>query len=65
MTWEAWAWIAWMVGFGVLEALGLVRHPEGSMTLTYFLEHHIPKWLLAAFLGWLSWHFLVAPLARR
>lgn len=65
MTWEGYAWIVWIAGFGILETLGLVRHPDGSMTLTYFLEHHLPKWIMSAFIGWMGYHFLIAPIAKR
>ena len=63
MNWEAWAWVGWLAAFGILEALGLVvRH--NTMTLTFFIEHHFPRWFLAAVLGWLTYHFLVASPAR-
>lgn len=64
MRWEGWVWLGWIAGFGVLEGFGLAR-TDGAMTLTYFLENHVPKWILACALGWLNWHFLVAPLAKR
>ena len=63
MNWEGWAWVAWYAAFCVLEAIGLWKRQD-AMTLTYFTEHHAPRWLLAAFLGWLTYHFLVAPPAK-
>ncbi len=66
MGWEGYAWIAWMVTFVVLETIALVRKLRGgTMTLTYFTEHHVPRWMLAAFLGWLSFHFLIDTPAMR
>jgi hypothetical protein len=64
MTWEAYCWVAWLFAFVVLEGIALkLAHKRGAMTLTYFVEHHAPRWLLAAFIGWLAYHFLVSPLA--
>ena len=63
MTWEAYAWICWLVSFAALEAVGLAHRWHG-MTFTFFIEHHFPRWFLAGFLGWLTWHFLVAPPAK-
>lgn len=60
-NWEGWAWLAWYVTFAIMEAIGLLlRHRNEGMTLTYFTETHAPRWLLAAFIGWLAYHFLVA-----
>lgn len=64
MTWGGWVWIVWGLFFAVFETLGLRRVP-GAMTLTYFVEHHTPRWALAAFIGWFSYHFLIAPIAKR
>jgi hypothetical protein len=63
MNWEAYAWIAWLASFAVLEAIGLARRAD-AMTLTFFIEHHCPRWFLAALLGWLTYHFLVAAPAK-
>jgi hypothetical protein len=63
INWEAWAWAAWLVAFGVLETIGLVKHKD-AMTLTFFIQHHFAKWILALLLGWLQFHFLIAPAAK-
>jgi hypothetical protein len=60
-NWEAWAWLAWYLAFAVLEGIGLwKRHVNEGMTLTFFTEQHAPRWALAALLGWLTYHFLIA-----
>ena len=65
MNWEKYAWIAWLAAFGVLEAVGLwKRHVNEGMTLTFFIDNHFPKWILAGVLGWLAYHFLVAGPAK-
>jgi hypothetical protein len=63
MNWEAWAWVTWILAFAVLETVGLLRRPDG-MTLTYFLENHVPRWAMASLIGWLAYHFLIAGPAR-
>lgn len=63
MTWEAFAWIAWLCAFGVLETIGLMKRHD-AMTLTFFVEHHFPRWALAALLGWMTYHFLIAAPAK-
>ena len=62
-NWEAYAWLAWLLAFCVLEAIGLFRHSD-AMTLTFFVEHHSPVWARAAFLGWLFYHFIIASPAK-
>ena len=64
MNWEGWAWALWLVAFGVLETVGLAKRHD-AMTFTFFLEHHAPRWGLACLLGWLTYHFLVAPPAMK
>jgi len=63
MNWEGYAWIAWLAAFGILESIGLFKQRD-AMTLTYFVQHHFPRWVLAGFLGWLTYHFLVAGTAK-
>jgi hypothetical protein len=63
MTWEGWAWIAWLVAFGILESIGLFS--RNGMTLTFFIQHHLPKWVLSCLLGWMFYHFISAPPALR
>ena len=70
MNWTAWKdqfnypawnlalWVAWAGMFGVLEFLG-VKYPANYATLTYLCKHSVPRFVLAMFLGWLTWHFLV------
>jgi len=62
-NWEAWAWLLWLIAFGVLETIGLVKHRD-AMTFTFFLQHHAPRWALAMLIGWFMYHFLIAPPAQ-
>ena len=65
MNWEGYAWIAWLCAFGVLEAVGLwKRGVNEGMTLTFFVQHHFARWMLAALLGWMTYHFLIASPAK-
>jgi hypothetical protein len=65
MIWESYIWMGWVALFVIFEAIGLLlRHENEGVTLTYFIEHHIPRWILAGALGWLAYHFLVAGLAE-
>jgi len=64
MNWSGWAWVAWLGLFGILEYLGYEQF-RGGTTLTYFIEHHVPKFVLAMFCGWFIWHFLISPPAQR
>ena len=63
MNWEAIAWILWLSAFGVLETIGLVKRSD-AMTLTFFIQHHFPRWVLAGVLGWMTYHFLIAGPAK-
>lgn len=57
----AYGWIGWLSFFCVWEGVALWRnHSRETMTLTFFMEHHFPRWFFAAFLGWLYWHFTSA-----
>jgi hypothetical protein len=58
-----WAWLAWIVAFIILEAMGFLK--QGGMTLTFLIEQHIPKSFIAGFLAFAAWHFLIAPAAKR
>jgi len=51
-------WYAWFVSFGVLEAIGIAQK-WGATSLTRLTLAIVPKWGLAMFLGWLTYHFLV------
>lgn len=69
MTWQAWkdqfnypawnlaAWVVWAGMFGVLEFMG-VKWGDRYATLTFLCKHAIPRFALAMFLGWLTFHFL-------
>jgi hypothetical protein len=59
VNWEAYCWIAWLVAFGILESIGLAKRAD-AMTLTFFIQHHFPRWCLAGLLGWMTYHFLIA-----
>lgn len=57
-------WLAWgVVGLGI-ETYALLTHgdrsPAGQPTLTHLLLTHVPRWIIAAFLGWLTYHLLKA-----
>jgi hypothetical protein len=56
--WNLMAWVIWAAGFAVLETLG-VKYPTKYATLTYLCIHAVPAAILAAFCGWLGYHFLV------
>ena len=50
-------WYGWVVQFLVYEGMGLVRSKD--TTLTRLTLATVPRWMLAMFLGWLSYHFLI------
>jgi hypothetical protein len=53
-------WLAWaLVGLG-LEMFAFWEHNDRVLPpLTHVLLWHLPRWLLAALIGWLAYHFLV------
>ena len=51
-------WGVWVVMFAVLEGLGIAQKWR-STSLTRLTLALVPKWLLAMFLGWLTYHFLI------
>lgn len=55
-SWTCWAWIAWMLGFAVLEVLGLFR-VRGAIPLTWTIRDTLPEWAIWPLLGWLMYHF--------
>lgn len=63
MNWEAYVWYIWLGLFAIFEAIGLFS--KNGMTLTFFIQHHFPKWMLACLIGWFFYHFTVAPPAMR
>lgn len=63
MTWEGYVWSVWLGMFAVFEAIGLFS--KSGMTLTFFIQHHFPKWMLVVLIVWLAYHFWIAPPAMR
>lgn len=51
------------MAFAGLEYIGLTK--KDGMTLTFFVEHYVPLDVIAALLGWMIYHFLIAPWAKR
>jgi hypothetical protein len=51
-------WGVWAAMFAVLEGLGIAEK-WGDTSLTRLTLAIVPKWLLAMFLGWLTYHFLI------
>ena len=58
--WQLYGWLLLGIGFVVLEANAVIRGRRYA-TLTTVVKKGFPRWALAAFLGWLVWHFLIAP----
>jgi len=58
MNWDTAAWCAVLGAAFALEALGLTR--PGDATLTQLIRAAIPIWARAMILGWLFYHFLIA-----
>jgi hypothetical protein len=56
--WVLLVWVQWAVEFAVFEYLG-VRYPKRYPTLTYLCITAVPTAILAAFCGWLVFHFTV------
>jgi len=52
-------WLAIIAAWCVWEWRGIKDGPEGWPTFTRLVKDNIPRWAVAAFLGWLTWHFLV------
>lgn len=51
-------WAVWAVMFAVLEGFGIAQK-WGDTSLTRLTLSIVPKWILAMFLGWLAYHFLI------
>jgi flagellar biosynthesis protein FliQ len=51
-------WGAWVLMFCILEGIGIARK-WGSTSLTDLTLSFVPKWMLAMFIGWMFYHFLV------
>jgi hypothetical protein len=56
-SWNLAAWALWAAAFAILETMG-VRSGKYA-TLTDLTKASIPTPILAAFLGWLVYHFTV------
>jgi hypothetical protein len=59
-------WALWfaltLIGFAILEAVGLRREGDEWPPLTYVIRRYLPAWLffagLGGLVGWLVWHFV-------
>jgi hypothetical protein len=60
-------WLVWVVGFFILETLGLFG-VGGMKPLTFWVRGLIADartgWAVASFFGWLVYHFFVEPFWR-
>ncbi len=57
-----WAWILWGAAFCVIEGAALANRRRGdtlSEHVWLLRSRKAGRWGLAAFLGWLAYHFLV------
>ena len=53
--------VGWLVILGVgmaWEAIGLRSKSDSWPTLSDLVQRYVPKWGIAAGLGWLAWHLL-------
>jgi hypothetical protein len=57
---QIYGWLLVGIGFIALETNAIVRGRKYA-TLTTLVKKGCPRWILAAFLGWITWHFLIAP----
>ena len=59
--WGSWVALV-IVGFVVLEWVGLRKEGDPHPPLTYVIRRYLPGWLLflggGAAVGWLAWHFI-------
>ncbi len=51
-------WAVWIVVGTAYELWAVFTHKD-KLTLTHFLLVHVPRWLLAMGLGWVTYHFLI------
>ena len=56
-TWNMVAWVIWAAAFAVLEGMGVKSGKYA--TLTSLCIKTVPAPILAAFCGWLAYHFVV------
>jgi len=57
-----WAWILWALAFVGIEGAALANKRRGDTLSEHVWRiraHKAGRWGLAAFLGWLVYHFLV------
>lgn len=60
-------WVVWVLGFFVLEVRGLWKRDDKWMPLTYYVRRvfNLQRsfgagwWVVAGFVSWLGYHFLV------
>jgi hypothetical protein len=58
--WQIYGWLICGLLFLALEANGIIRGRKYA-TLTTVVKKGCPRWILAAFFGWLLWHFFIEP----
>lgn len=51
-------WYLWFLYFAVMETIGIFQW-HGDTSLTRLTLATVPKFILAMFLGWLVYHFLI------
>lgn len=60
--WGAWVALV-IVGFAILEGIGLRKEGDPHPPLTYVIRRYLPAWLfftvLGGGVGWLAWHFIL------
>jgi len=59
MTFAVIGWLAIIAAWGVWEVLGLRKAEDSWPTFTFLVRRYVPKWITAALLGWLFYHFLI------
>lgn len=57
--WNVAGWFVWVAMFIVLE-ITAARAPSKRLTFTMFAVDLVPRWAIAAFIGWMAYHFLIA-----
>jgi hypothetical protein len=56
--WHLYLWMLTGILFGVCEFIAIIRGKKDA-TFTYIVKKGVPRWLVAAVLGWLTYHFLI------
>lgn len=57
---QLYLWLACVTLGVIAESVGIVRGRH-YVTFTTLVKYGAPRWLVAAILGWLTWHFLIQP----